>query len=902
MLTIENVSLENQQSLTFTYDILGVKSSYIFDEPVLRAVRTNGFKNGLEAKISIFAPEDVTSIKNPERHWLTYESLFNKSKFRKPSCEFKLSLYLIRVNDVLIWLRDDLSEEHLQTFVNSFFPDFEASHLKDLADKGWSWKNKDSDFWILDFPDKDKKGDVMASNNIIFTPNMIDANRGKIKLYLEPYVVLPYNRFDNSGTSNALATKNPDGSLLKIKEEKPYLWSGWKTASRSCIVQLPDVPVKKAGDLWKTGKDDSIAQDFKDWTFDETHRRLAFEERQTNAFDLRKTNKKQDFSLKTGVQFIGKDFQGESKHKDVIGDWLIGCLRSDYINYVDKDKKLKPPKEGLLILTELITITEKKIRQHPDVKVSYREGIQVRDISILDEKKIYLAPLNIPFLDLEFKEFKNEFLYFRGDTTVAAEEIEAWKEFWKYAFAAALGRTKALTLLRYGLQIVNPNQQNFLIEFEEADGKMKPTGNLVIRDLNDASIHRQVVWALCDGPGLPPPESEKDGWKQLSKINVPVIKFEFTDGRMEREGFGNQDPQETGTKIKGQDFGPPGTQFLWQRFSAFVNLNKGADVQKDPVLSHPKNKDIATETYKNLLVTMADWGMAHNKSYISCVEQHLGKNFREINWLRCPNPSRYKNFTTITNGKVDITPTTVEKSSQNPTLEITGFFQGNLSEDDKKLLETQLNRQETAIKEIFEKQPCLEIQGKGFAEKVIIELGTTKINSDFVISTPTKLFVCNKAEMQIKGIIDKKAFITIRNPDLLNQPAVYKFVSDPNYLTEIEWEEASAKVIHEFLANAEGQAALRKCRDRKWTLVEALFTVRLTDTDKKPFAWKRVFMTDTKTIWSDLTDEKGKIKIYQGSIETIKICPQTDEMITEASVWLECKSGVWEGITIEITR
>ena len=29
-------------------------------------------------------------ITNPERNWLTYESLFNKEKFRKPSCEFNL--------------------------------------------------------------------------------------------------------------------------------------------------------------------------------------------------------------------------------------------------------------------------------------------------------------------------------------------------------------------------------------------------------------------------------------------------------------------------------------------------------------------------------------------------------------------------------------------------------------------------------------------------------------------------------------------------------------------------------------------------------------------------------------------------------------------------------------------
>lgn len=888
----------------------------------------------------VFQPVAVADeITNPERNWLTYESLFNKEKFRKPSCEFKLSLFLIPVNDVLIWLRDDVSPEHLQTFVNSFFPDFEAAHIKDLANKRWSWKNKDSDFWILDFPDKndDKNDDKIVSNNIIFTPTLICGNRGKMKLYLEPYAVLPYNRFDNIETSNALATKDLDKSLLRIKEKLPYLWSAWKTASRSCLVKLPKVPVKEAGKLWKTGGDDSIARDFENWTYDKTHREPLFENLRENPYDLKKLDRRHDFSLKTGVQYIGRNFQGGTKHKDVIGDWLIGCLRSDYINYVDK--KLKPPKADLMILTELIAITEKEIRKHPDKDVNYREGIQVRDISILDPGKIYFAPLNIPFLDLEFKEFKTEFSYFSEKPAATAEEVEAWKEFWKYAFAALLGRAKALTLLRYGLQIVNPNQQNFLIEFEERDGKIQPTGTIVVRDLNDASIHREVVWALFDGEGLPPQET-RGGWKHLSKIKIPVIEFEFTEGRMAKEGFANVSPQETGTKSEGtyEDFGEPGTQFLWQRFSAFSNLDKGAEIQEDPVLSHKSEKNIATEIYRNLLLTMADWGMAHNKSYIGCVEKHLGVNFRDVKWSRCPNPSRYKNLKTIGGAKAETTTVILKKTASNPRLEIIEISHAEISEDDKKIVAERLEitdevklkaeaevmrklseeeklqlteegkrklidariRVKEEIKEMFETRPCFQIHGKSYTENTKLVIGGVKVDEDLFISTPTKIFVGDQMETSFKPLIEKRegSKMTISDAD---DSISYKFTKDPEYQTEIHWEEASSKIIHNFLASAEGQKAIRDCRDRQWKLIKPSFTVQLTGVDQKPFAWKRVFMKNADKEWTDLTDEKGKIDVYKESVdEVINICPQKDEGVTAAPIWLECKAAVWEGVTIKI--
>ncbi len=835
-------------------------------------------------------------ITNPQSFWLTYESLFNKDKFRKPCCEFKLGLYLIPINDVWIWLRDDVSDAHLKAFVNAFFPDFEARHIKDLANSFWSWKDqKAAEFWILQF-NEESAGQVLSSG-FFFSPRQGVGNRDRMIEYLTPYAVLPYNRFDNTAASCALATTNHDNNLLRIKEEAPYFWSAWKTASRSCIVRLPARATKAKGILWKTGDPASIARDYTPWAYDASHRGPGFEALKNNPYNLSERIDAQDFSLKTGVEFIGKNNQGGYKHKDVIGEWIIGCLRSDYINYIDKT--LKPPKDGLIILTELITITEKKTRDHPGAKsVHYREGIQIRDISVLDKSKIYLAPLNIPFVGLDFQEYNNEHNYFRSPGNVSDAKKEEWYQFWKLAFAAALGRTKALMLLRYGLQIVNPNQQNFLIEFQERAGKIEPTGTLVVRDLNDASIHREVAWAFFSDPqkGELPPQDNAAG-ERLAELKVPVLEFEFSKSRMPKEGFANQDPADTGTKIEGQDFGPSGTQFLWQRFSAFVNLDKGADVQEDPVLSHPQDKNLATPVYKNLLTAMADWGMAHNKSYISCIERHLGKNFREIDWARCPNPSRYQAITTIGQTKSEIIPKRAEKSSLTPGLEITSFSCGKLSEDIKRRHAAAFGAVAQGRRDLFFNERCLQIHGTGFADRVVVKLGTTEIKSEYVVSTPNMLFISDMIE--IDGVLRKGSNITVSNANAVDRPAIYKFVDDPDYLDEIRWEETSAKVIHNYLASSEGQAALRKLKNG-WNLASTSFTIRFTGPDAKPFAWKRVFLKNAFQEWTDLTNANGEIHIYSDRPWDFRICPQIDESVAAVTQWLACLSQTWGTIEIQI--
>ncbi len=100
----------------------------------------------------------------------------------------------------------------------------------------------------------------------------------------------------------------------------------------------------------------------------------------------------------------------------------------------------------------------------------------------------------------------------------------------------------------------------------------------------------------------------------------------------------------------------------------------------------------------------------------------------------------------------------------------------------------------------------------------------------------------------------------------------YENKFDPDYLDEMGWEEKMAKFIHDYLASAEGQKALRDCRGRGWKTVSPIFRLQILDKEDKPIAEApvRISRKDTE-VWTDITDGNGEIHIYQGSPEDYKI-------------------------------
>jgi hypothetical protein len=178
-------------------------------------------------------------------------------------------------------------------------------------------------------------------------------------------------------------------------------------------------------------------------------------------------------------------------------------------------------------------------------------------------------------------------------------------------------------------------------------------------------------------------------------------------------------------------------------------------------------------------------------------------------------------------------------------------------------------------------------------------VGTGTVNPDYIIGNDTLVVVSPQAA-QINAVQRKESGFAIRNEDPPNETAHYDYVSDVNYINEMDWEERYAKVIHDYLAGADGQAALKKLKGG-WALATPKCVMKFTDADGKAFAWKRVFMKENAKEWTDLTDGDGKIHIYQGDPAVIQICPQKNEDILRAPNWLPCGNGNLEGITITRT-
>lgn len=92
----------------------------------------------------------------------------------------------------------------------------------------------------------------------------------------------------------------------------------------------------------------------------------------------------------------------------------------------------------------------------------------VRDLRAFRDGHYYLPALSIPWVGRQ----------------IARARDERFESFWGRYYAEAVGRAKARFFVRYGLQYETPNPQNVLVQL---DGRLRPTGAIVLRDLGDAN-------------------------------------------------------------------------------------------------------------------------------------------------------------------------------------------------------------------------------------------------------------------------------------------------------------------------------------------------------------------------------------------------------------------------------
>lgn len=151
-------------------------------------------------------------------------------------------------------------------------------------------------------------------------------------------------------------------------------------------------------------------------------------------------------------------------------DAVTTIRRSDHIHAVDS---LFGPPPGLILLPDSISLMDK----------SNENAWILRDLSRLQDGHYYLPAFSIPYVGRR----------------IATKFGEDFSLFWAKHYAEASGRAKALLLTRYGLQMVTPNAQNFLIQL---DRDLRPTGVIVIRDLGDTIFSSTVSWKLGFGRQL----------------------------------------------------------------------------------------------------------------------------------------------------------------------------------------------------------------------------------------------------------------------------------------------------------------------------------------------------------------------------------------------------------------
>ena len=107
-----------------------------------------------------------------------------------------------------------------------------------------------------------------------------------------------------------------------------------------------------------------------------------------------------------------------------------------------------------------------------------KSGYMIRDLNFLKKPDHYYMPA---------------FSLQTVGSVIAKKHNETFSDFWKKNYAETLGRTKAQLLLRYGLKMDCPHGQNILIELDSA---LKPTGRLVLRDIDDMSVNNSVIEVL----------------------------------------------------------------------------------------------------------------------------------------------------------------------------------------------------------------------------------------------------------------------------------------------------------------------------------------------------------------------------------------------------------------------
>ena len=655
VLTIPNMTVNNLESLKFSYTISGVAGEFTPVNLNFRTKQTLVFERAVQVPITAVAVV-VTAVPitftNTNRNWLTYETRFNWSMFYKTNQRFKLNLYRAPLNRLLVILAteaDGLDNTTLTALRDVFFPNIsDLQELRKLGKPPWDGPRK------------------LA----VDTPQYAVANRNLNKIYAS-YAYLPYNARDNTPQSKAIGTALGTGSMkLELMPFNPML-DVWNTASRSSVARVR-LPQKIT---FKDKADRKLIND-ELWVEYGTPDPFRFRQPADNggtefSMNAEGANFHQTvMSVKTGVNIIG--IEAQEKKANLEHNSVLAALRSAYIRTAERHfgyNSFADPQ--ILILTEIATVTEsdrkwdewmfplgknRKKLQQP----KFGDGYQIRSLRGMKHDRQYFPPLSIPFVRITNGEVDQNS---SADFSISGQIVKSesafpqiddpnpeWKDFWKKHYAEALGRAKAKILLDYGLQSFGGNSQNYLLEMVNG----VPNGRVIFRDMGDYALHDYVLWAMFAPEGTNPPRyngkrlnEQEDlvlAWRD--NLNFPLLKFECTDLHdfIDDSKVMSEYPTFTGYHRSNESgmatFNPfcescapesAGT-------TAFVGHISPLWAYALPVSTNAYSKyrtNLTQVQWGKVFQIQFDWGIANAKAWVKYLEKALGKNFR-IDWELLP--------------------------------------------------------------------------------------------------------------------------------------------------------------------------------------------------------------------------------------------------------------------------
>ena len=176
-----------------------------------------------------------TQFKNEVFDWLTYETVLNKPKFRKTNQARPVGLYLAKLSDMQVWVRQEIPPASFAALCEAFFPDLKLEKVQELSDRTWWWKKKPADlealkkeqapYWkkagedsLGNPPEKDFVALIPEScGNLAGEPPTglkLAGSRAVLQIHLPVRIVMPYNYNDNDVKSKALGNHSKSGLSL----------------------------------------------------------------------------------------------------------------------------------------------------------------------------------------------------------------------------------------------------------------------------------------------------------------------------------------------------------------------------------------------------------------------------------------------------------------------------------------------------------------------------------------------------------------------------------------------------------------------------------------------------------------------------------------------------------------